>query len=70
MGRRARRDGKEGAITVSISESVARGPSTAVSEREAMALLTRFQFPSKRWYDRVDRLSGGEPRMQKSRDMI
>ena len=27
-----------------------------------MSLLSRFQFPSKRWYDRVDRLSGGERR--------
>lgn len=27
-----------------------------------MSLLTRFQFPSKRWYDRVGQLSGGERR--------
>ena len=27
-----------------------------------MSLLTRFQFPSKRWFDRVGQLSGGERR--------
>jgi ABC-type nitrate/sulfonate/bicarbonate transport system ATPase subunit len=36
--------------------------SVAYSEREAMSLLKRFQFPAGRWHDRVDRLSGGERR--------
>ena len=62
MGRRDRNRGKEGAISVTISDDAGTGASTAVSEREAMNLLTRFGFPSKRWYDRVDRLSGGERR--------
>ena len=62
MGRRDRNRGKEGAISVTISDDAGTGASTAVSEREVMNLLTRFGFPSKRWYDRVDRLSGGERR--------
>jgi ATPase subunit of ABC transporter with duplicated ATPase domains len=36
--------------------------SNAMSEQAAMALLSRFQFPSKRWYDRVGQMSGGERR--------
>ena len=35
---------------------------SAFSEREAMSLLNRFNFNSKRWYDRVGQLSGGERR--------
>ena len=62
MGRRDKNRGKEGAISVKISDDAGSGPSTTFSEKEAMSLLTRFGFPSKRWYDRVDRLSGGERR--------
>ena len=40
--------GKESGPTVTAVES--QSTSNAVSERDAMALLTRFQFPSKRWY--------------------
>lgn len=40
--------GKESGPTVTAVESTSQ--SNAVSERDAMALLTRFQFPSKRWY--------------------
>jgi len=43
-----------------VVESVTQ--TAAVSERDAMALLSRFQFPSKRWYDRLGQLSGGERR--------
>ena len=39
--------GKESGPTVTAVESTSQ--SNAVSERDAMALLTRFQFPSKRW---------------------
>lgn len=41
-------EGKESGPTVTAVESSSQ--SNAVSERDAMALLTRFQFPSKRWY--------------------
>ena len=40
--------GKESGPTVTAVESTS--TSNAVSERDAMALLTRFQFPSKRWW--------------------
>lgn len=60
MGRRKRLAGKEGSINVQFEETLS--ASTSVSERDAMSLLTRFQFPSKRWYDRVGQLSGGERR--------
>ena len=43
----ARFEGKESGPTVTAVESTSQ--SNAVSERDAMALLTRFQFPSKRW---------------------
>ena len=43
--------GKESGPTVTAVESTSQ--SNAVSERDAMALLTRFQFPSKRWYVRT-----------------
>ena len=47
---------------VTISEDVGGRGTAAVSEKEAMNLLSRFGFPSKRWYDRVGKLSGGERR--------
>lgn len=62
VGRRKKLAGKDGGINVSLQEGPVSGPSIAFSEREAMSLLTRFQFPSKRWYDRVGQLSGGERR--------
>lgn len=63
MGRRKMLAGKEAAVTVQIQEpSPSGGGSGAFSEREAMSLLSRFQFPAKRWYDRVGQLSGGERR--------
>ena len=58
MGRRNR--GKDPSVSVEIVSGG--GDSSAFSEREAMSLLQRFQFPSKRWYDRVGQLSGGERR--------
>mmetsp|Transcript_12793 Transcript_12793/g.17468 ORF Transcript_12793/g.17468 Transcript_12793/m.17468 type:complete len:394 (+) Transcript_12793:1224-2405(+) len=64
MGRRKMLAGKEAAVNVQIQDASPTGGSgsSAFSEREAMSLLTRFQFPSKRWYDRVGQLSGGERR--------
>ena len=59
-GRRNIRAGKEGTVSAQVVDSISQ--SSAVSERDAMTLLTRFQFPSKRWYDRVGQLSGGERR--------
>jgi hypothetical protein len=47
LGRRKAMAGKESGPTVTAVESTS--VSNAVSERDAMALLTRFQFPSKRW---------------------
>lgn len=47
LGRRKALAGKESGPTVTAVESTSQ--SNAVSERDAMALLTRFQFPSKRW---------------------
>ena len=47
LGRRKAMAGKESGPTVTAVESTSQ--SNAVSERDAMALLTRFQFPSKRW---------------------
>jgi len=38
------------------------GSAQAVRESEAMQLLNRFQFPAKRWFDKVGSLSGGELR--------
>lgn len=61
-GRRKMLAGKEGGVAVQVQEEVSNSGTGAVSEREAMALLTRFQFPSSRWYDRVGQLSGGERR--------
>jgi len=61
MGRRKVMAGKEQGINVQMTTDTST-VSTSVSEREAMSLLTRFQFPSKRWYDRVGQLSGGELR--------
>lgn len=65
VGRRKALAGKEGALNIEVMDDSYGGgaaSSTAVSEREAMTLLTRFNFPSSRWYDRVDKLSGGEKR--------
>ena len=38
------------------------GGAKAVSEQDARNFLQRFQFPQKRWFDRVGALSGGERR--------
>lgn len=64
LGRRKMLAGKEASVSVQIQDpsKAGGGGSSAFSEREAMSLLTRFQFPSKRWYDRVGQLSGGERR--------
>ncbi len=65
VGRRKALAGKEGGINIEVTDDSyggGSGSSTAVNEREAMSLLTRFNFDSKRWYDRVDKLSGGERR--------
>ena len=64
VGRRKALAGKEGGISIDVvsDQYSGGGSSTALSEREAMKLLTRFNFDSKRWYDRVDKLSGGERR--------
>lgn len=58
-GRRNIKAGKEGSVNIQLQDS-SMSQSQAFSERDAMALLTRFQFPSKRWYDRVGQLSGGK----------
>eukprot|EP01041_Mallomonas_annulata_P006571 gene6571-13295_t len=73
MGRRKRLAGKESGVNVQFEEVLS--STSSVSERDvsvvtttsllaqlAMTLLNRFQFPSKRWYDRVGQLSGGERR--------
>jgi ATP-binding cassette subfamily F protein uup len=62
LGRRKALAGKEAGVTVAVVSEGSAGQGKAVSEREAMSLLTRFQFPSKRWYDRIGQLSGGERR--------
>ena len=65
VGRRKALAGKEGGINIEVTDDSyggGSGSSTAVNEREAMNLLSRFNFDSKRWYDRVDKLSGGERR--------
>jgi len=66
VGRRKALAGKEASMDVQLTTSGgnnnAAAASTAVSEREAMALLKRFLFPANRWYDRVRKLSGGERR--------
>lgn len=62
LGRRKKLAGKEGATSVQISDGGSSGPAVALSQQEAMSLLTRFQFPSGRWYDRVGQMSGGERR--------
>ena len=59
-GRRNVIAGKAGSVNVQVTNEIS--TSTAVSERDAMQLLQRFQFPSKRFYDRVGQLSGGERR--------
>lgn len=63
VGRRKSLAGKEAGVSVQIATSSSSSAQTAgFSEREAMSLLKRFQFSSKRWYDRVGQLSGGERR--------
>ena len=65
VGRRKVLAGKESGINIEVlgdHHGGGGGSSTAVNEREAMKLLSRFNFGSKRWYDRVDKLSGGEKR--------
>ena len=60
LGRRKRLAGKESTVTIEVQDRVS--ASSAVSERDAMFLLSRFQFPKQRLYDRVGQLSGGERR--------
>ena len=60
LGRRKRLAGKEASVTIEVQDRVS--ASSAVSERDAMLLLSRFQFPKHRLYDRVGQLSGGERR--------
>lgn len=63
VGRRKALAGKEAGVSAQVSSSGGgSGASVGFSEQEAMKLLTRFQFPAKRWYDQVGRLSGGERR--------
>jgi energy-coupling factor transporter ATP-binding protein EcfA2 len=64
LGRRKLQSGKEPGVSVQVSNGPPAGGAATVafSEREAMALLNRFQFPPRRWQDRVSRLSGGERR--------
>ena len=59
-GRRNIKAGKSNSVNIQIAESTS--SSGAVSERDAMQLLQRFNFPAKRFYDRVGQLSGGERR--------
>ena len=62
LGRRKVQAGKEAGVVVNVISESSAGSGSAVSEREAMSLLSRFNFPSKRWYDRLGQLSGGERR--------
>jgi ATP-binding cassette subfamily F protein uup len=64
VSRRKAVAGKEVGVSLALSTSTGStaAAATAVSEREAMTLLKRFMFSSKRWYDRVGQLSGGERR--------
>ena len=62
IGRRKALAGKEAGVTINVVSEVTSNAGSAVSEREAMSLLNRFQFPPKRFYDRVGQLSGGERR--------
>jgi len=61
-GRRKMLAGKENGPSVSIVSASSSGESVAFSEREAMKLLARFNFPARRWQDRLGQLSGGERR--------
>ena len=49
-----------------VKEAVARAPGGGASgeadEKAATALLGKFLFPPRRWYERVAKLSGGERR--------
>jgi ATPase subunit of ABC transporter with duplicated ATPase domains len=62
VGRRKSMAGKEAGMSVHVTSSSSSGDPVGFSEKEAMKLLTRFQFPAKRWQDRVGQLSGGERR--------
>ena len=63
LGRRKVMAGQEAGASVQLtSGGGGAGESAAISEKEAMKLLTRFQFPAHRWQDRVRLLSGGERR--------
>jgi ATP-binding cassette subfamily F protein uup len=62
VGRRKTLAGKEPGVSVQVAAVGGGGATVAYSEREAMALLKRFQFPARRWQDRVGQLSGGERR--------
>lgn len=62
LGRRKTLAGKEAGVSVQVAAVGGGGATVAYSEREAMALLKRFQFPARRWQDRVGQLSGGERR--------
>ena len=62
QGRRKMLAGKENGPSVSLVSASSSGESVAFSEREAMKLLSRFNFPARRWQDRLGQLSGGERR--------
>ncbi len=61
LGRRKVLAGKEAATVIKLQDTAA-AASTAFSESEAKRMLTKFQFPSKRWFDRIGQMSGGERR--------
>lgn len=62
VGRRDQIKGKSGKTSLSVDQSGGATVQVGFSEREAMKLLTRFQFPSTRWYDKLGQMSGGERR--------
>lgn len=61
-GRRNVLAGKGSSNNIQILEGSGLKQAVAVAEADARKLLTRFQFSSARWYDRVGQLSGGERR--------
>ena len=64
LGRRKSLAGKQAGVSVQVrtATTAANNNAVAYSEKEAMHLLTRFQFPARRWQDKVSQLSGGERR--------
>lgn len=56
-----RNKNKEATTSVRLEESPEESVK-AVSEQDARKFLQRFQFPQRRWFDRVGSLSGGERR--------